>query len=146
MANKIDTAMDALETKLKELVEADGTGVLKAVERRIINPLTETNLPICGLLPAEAFRHGGQAATADWEVPVLVMVCTRAKGVQADQTITEIIAEIQAKVDALNASDAPGGVFDLPRWDFWYNLRLTDVPVGAWGSLRIKFTGTLKTA
>ncbi|HUX00232.1 MAG TPA: hypothetical protein VMY35_04565 [Phycisphaerae bacterium] len=146
MANKIDTAIDAIETELKKLVEADGTGVLKAVVRRIINPLKETNLPICGLVPSEVVRHGGLGATADWQIPVLLMVCTRSKDVEGDATITEIIAEIQAKLDALIASAAPGVAFDLPRWDIWYRPGLTDVPVGAWGSLRISITGTLKTA
>jgi hypothetical protein len=146
MANKVDTLMDAVETKLAELVSADGTGVLKAVERRVINALTEPRVPILGLVPSDATRRGGQGATAAWEVAVLVMLCTRAKDVACDESITEIMAEIMGKLDALNASDSPGGSIDMPGWHFWYRIGDSEVPVGAWGTLRLGVTGTLKTA
>ena len=142
MANKLDSLLDAIETKLGDLV---GTGVLKAVCRRIITPLTEVRLPICALLPSAAFRQGGEAATGDWEATALLMVCTRAKDTKADQSISDIMAEISAKLDALNDSDSPGGSIDMPRWDFWYALGTANVPVGAMASLRLQFTGALKT-
>jgi len=140
VANKIDTLLDAIETGLNTLVEADGGGVLKAVQRGIVDPLTAMKLPVAAILPSEAVRSGG----TDWNVDVLLMVCTRCKGDEADATISEIMGEIETVIDGVAASDAPGGAIDMPRWDFWYRPGQHNVPVGAWATLRLQVTGPIK--
>ncbi len=142
MANKIDTVIDAVETALNALVLS---GVLIAVKRGVINPLKQQQVPVCSLAPDSAVRRGGEGDKANWDVLVQVQVCTRAEKSVCDQKITDLVAEVQGKIDALNASDSPGGVFDMPRWNFWYRTGDTGVPIGAVANLRIQITGTLKT-
>lgn len=146
MANKFDTVMDAIELKLKELVSQDGTGVLKAVERRVITPLTEVRAPVLGLVLTRARRRGGPVGAAPWEADVLLMLCTRSKNTKADESITDLVAEADAKIEALVDAGTAGGGIDGPSWDFWYHgIGDALVPVGAMGTLRISVEGPLKT-
>lgn len=147
MANKIDTVMDAIKTKLDELVSVDGTGVLKAVQRRVISPLTESNVPILGLVVSRMRRRGGPAGGAPWEAQALVMLCARGKSTKADESITNLVAEVDAKIEALIDAGTAGGAIDGPEWDYWYQgIGDSLVPVGAIGALRISVEGPLKTS
>jgi len=145
MANSIDTALDALAgaSYLGALVTSS---VLKKVERRIINPLTEPSVPVLGIVPADAVRQivttGG---TEYWHVGLLLMLCTRAKGVKSDESITELVGEVMGKLNAFNAAGASGGIAVGPRIDFWYQFQVSNNPVGAWMTATLKLEGPLKT-
>ena len=143
MANKIDNVIDNLETQLKTLVSADGTGVLKSVERRIPNPFAERNPPVLGLVISRVYREIGKIWIAEGG---LFLVANKGQ-TTADETITELVAEIDAQIEALMNSGSAGGSIDNPIFDFWYAPNADNGPlmhVGATGSLRIRVEGPLK--
>jgi len=143
MANKIDTNLDAIVTKLEELVEADGTGVLKEVVPRLVNPFTEAKVPICGIVPRQARRDSRKGY---WDVAIDLRVCTKSKEAEAAQTISEIVAAVQEKLDALTDGSTPGWDLDMPGWFFWFALGPQYLaPVGARTMLRMTIHGDLKT-
>ena len=144
MANAVDTALDALAgaTYLGALVTA---GTLKAVERRILNALTEPTVPVLGIVPSAMYRQIKTATTEYWHVDLLLMLCTRAKGIECDESITDLAASVMGTLNAFNVADAPGGVVNQARWDFWYALGITDVPVGAITTAVLRVEGPLKT-
>jgi len=137
MANLIDTVIDNIETGLAALTAA---GTLKKVVRRIIVPGTETTVPILGIIPSSLRRQGGSAANPEWVADVTLALCTRAKDTAGDALITDLVAQVHNTIKGLSA---PGGVIDLPRWDFWYVPSMPQSAIGAVGSMRIKTTGTL---
>ena len=142
MSNRIDTAMSAIETALKTLVETNGTGVLKAVERRLINPHLEQNVPVLGLVPLRADRVGGAGGT--WTVTVQLALCTRGKRDEGGADASEIMAAVQGAINTLAATSKTGWQVDLPGWTFWFaNLGDYLVPCGARGTLRITISGDL---
>ncbi len=143
MANRIDNALDAIEAALVVLREA---GTLKAVRRGLINPQTQHVVPAVGIVPTDARRAGGPSGSYVWNVPVLLMVCTAGQQAKADQSITELMGEIEAAINTLEAAGTAGCTIDLPRWDFWYTPGAagTLVKVGAWGMLDLRIDGPLK--
>lgn len=144
MANKIDTVMDNIETKLNELVQADGSGVFKALQRAVINALTTVNPPIF----AVAVDHL-QCDQGTWTAYVLLQIAANRGGSAADSTVTDLIAEADAQIRALAGSGAAGGGIDQIIWDPWYRPGNNPAHldhVGAIGSLRIRVEGTLKTS
>ena len=141
MANKIDTLIDAVETKLNELVAADGTGVLKAVKRGVINPLKQQQVPVCGVAPSR-FRREGDI----WVCEILLMLAVRAGTGDADAAITDVLIEVDAKIEALVDAGTAGGFIDDPFWDSWYQPRGDSMAcVGAMATLRFKVEAPLKT-
>lgn len=141
MANKIDTVIDAVETKLNELVEADGSGVLAAVERGVINPLKGQQLPVCGVAPSRFRREG-----AIWVCEMLIMLAARTGTGDADTAITDVLIEVDAAIEALVDAGTAGGVIDDPVWDSWYQPRGDSLAVvGAIATLRFKVESPLKT-
>jgi len=146
MANRIDNCLDSIEAKLKaDLVKADGTGVLKVVERRIINPLIEVNVPVFSFVPSRGERKGEQGSYQDWDIALLGQLCTRGKNTKCDEAVTELAGEIMASLKAWNDGNAPGGVIDVPVWDFWYQPHQQAlVPVGALFAMRLQLDGQLK--
>lgn len=142
MANKLDNVLDVIEAKLGDLVTAE---TVKAVQRGVVNPLEVVNPPVIGLVPGHAERVGGPNLTREWTASVLMMVCTKGKGAEAGQTITELMGEIEAALDGLPTDGTLGGTVDMGRFDFWYHAPTGGaVPVGAWAILTIKTTGSLK--
>ena len=137
--NKIDTAIDAIETDLGALVTA---GTVKAVEQALHNPLTERRVPVIGLYPLRAGRAGGSAAPL-WEVSLAVRILARAKGIQASETITELVATVQARLDALSDSASIAASIELGTWQFVYHSAVTNSPVGAMAILTLRFEGSL---
>jgi len=131
MANRLDNVLDGLETELAELVTA---GDLRQVVRRLVNPAKEAEVPILGLLPSSC-RAIGQGR---WEATAIVRVCTRARNTSADASITDLMAQVVGKIREYNAkSNSNAGTADMPRFDLWYDVRISQAPVGAWGIVRI---------
>ncbi|HUT58050.1 MAG TPA: hypothetical protein VNA25_09405 [Phycisphaerae bacterium] len=144
MSNKIDTVMDNIVTQLGELVEADGTGVFKAVQRAVINALTAVNLPIFACAVDRL-----QCDQGTWTAHALLQIAANKGGSAADSTVTDLIAEADAQIRALAGSGAAGGGIDQIIWDPWYRPGNNPAHldhVGAIGSLRIRVEGTLKTS
>ena len=138
MANKIDTAIDAVQTKLEELAPA----TVKAVELKLHNPLTQQRIPVIGLYPLRASRTGGSSAPL-WEVALAVKILSRAKATSAKATITELVAAVQAKLDALSDSAALRASIDVGTWQFIYHMSVTNSPVGAMAIATLTFEGAL---
>jgi len=143
MANKIDNILAAIETKLKTLITS---GVLRAVVRRPISVVDETIVPVAGLTidGSRIQRSGGPGAGAYWNVPVNLRVCTRARDVQCDQNITELMAEIMAAIDALAATGTAGAAIDMPGFTIVGGFGATPAPVGAYAEIRVRIQGDLK--
>lgn len=139
MANKIDTAIDAVKTKLEELV---ATETVKAVELKLHNPVTEKRVPVIGLYLLQAGRSGGDAAP-QWKVRLTLKILTRCKAESASETITELIAAATPKLDELsNSSDIQAGI-EFGTWQFVYHMNVTNSPVGATCILTLTFDGAL---
>jgi len=139
VANKIDTAIEAVKTKLVELVTA---GTVKAVELKLHNPLTERRVPVIGLYPLRASRVGGSGAPL-WRLSLAVKILARAKATSAKATITELVAAAQAKLDALSDSAAIRASIEIGTWEFVYHMSVTNSPVGAMAVLTLQFEGAL---
>ncbi len=143
MSNKIDTVVGNIVTKLEELVEADGTGVFKAVQRAVINALTEINPPIFALAVDRL-----QCDQGTWTAHVLLQIAANRGGSAADTTVTDLIAEADAKIRELAAAGTAGGGIDQIIWDPWYTPGRSSGyldHVGAIGALRIRVDNPLKT-
>jgi len=135
MANKIDTAMTAIETELKKLVTAK---TVKAVEQQMHDPLKEQRFPVIGLLFMGASRSGGTAAPL-WRADAIVRIVQRTKAGASSSTITELIKAVQEKLDAATVA----GSVELGNWQAWYHFGVANVPVGASCAIRIAFEGAL---
>jgi len=135
MANKIDTAMTAIQTKLAELVTA---GTVKAVAQEMHDPLSEQRFPLIGLLFMGASRAGGTAAPL-WRADVVIRILQRTKAGASSSTITDLIKAVQEKLDAA----AVAGSVELGNWQAFYHFGIANVPVGASCAMRIQFEGNL---
>ena len=142
MANKLDNAVVAIIAALQgDLVKADGTGVLKSVERRVVIP-GEANVPAAGVVMARFHRED-----TTWIGEVLVTLVTNKGGLGLDTSVTEICAEIDASIETLVNNGTAGVVIDQPMFDPWYHATNANSPlchVGATGSLRIRGESPLK--
>jgi len=144
MSNKLDTLFQAIVTKLTTLVSANGTGVLRSVVTRPINPLTETVVPIVGVLMADLNRQGGSPASREWTGGVMIALCTRCQGAVAPATISELVAQVEAVLDALPTDGTAKGSIDQPRFSFWWQKALdAQAPVGAVLEYRLRISGPL---
>jgi len=139
MSNKIDTAIEAVKAELTKLVTAK---TVKAVELKLHNPLTEHRVPIIGIYPLRATRAGGSAAPL-WELALAVRIMSRCKATSAKATITELVAAVQARLDALSDSAAIAASIEIGTWQFVYHLSVTNSPVGAMAVLTLRFEGAL---
>lgn len=135
MANKIDTAISAIQTKLAELVTAT---TVKAVEQAMHDPLTEQRVPVIGLLFMGCSRRGGTAAPL-WQADVVVRIVQRTKAGQSGSSITDLIKAVQEKLDAATVA----GAVELGNWMAWYHFGVANVPVGASCAMKIVFEGNL---
>jgi len=139
MANALDTAMDEIETALKAI----SSPTIRRVARRPLNPFAESALPAIGTFPLHVERSGGPAATHTMYVALHCLA--RSRDTTADETITEIMAAVEAALDALTDTTAKPSV-TMPRWDIWYAAHGKDlVPVGAQAVLRVQVTGALSS-
>ena len=146
MANRIDNVLDKIETALKTLVQADGSGVLRSVVRRPINVADETVVPVAGLTIAgmPIRRAGGPGATAIWHVVADLRVCTRATQAECDANVAELMAEIVAVIDTLVATGTAGAAIDMPGFTVVGGFGPTPAAIGAYAELRIRIQGNLK--
>ena len=143
MANKIDNVMDNIAAALATaLVEADGSGVLKSITRGVIAPATVRNPPEMGLAISRLSRE-----STTWEVDGLMTLVANKGGVAADETITELVAGIDAAFTALIEAGTAGGSLDRPVWDLWASAANPTAPlalVGAMGGFRIRVQDPIK--
>jgi predicted transcriptional regulator len=139
MANKIDTAISAIQTKLAELVTA---GTVKAVAQEMHDPISEQRFPVIGLLFMGASRAGGTAAPL-WRADVVLRIVQRTKAGASSSTITDLIKAVQEKLDAVSNAGTFAGAIELGNWQAWYHFGVANVPVGASCAMRIQFEGSL---
>lgn len=139
MANKIDTLIDAVQTKLEELVTA---GTVKAVEQKLHDPMQEQRVPLIGIVPLSAARRGGSAAP-QWVVTAAIRVLARCKASAGSGTLTELIAAVQAKLDALSDSGTFGAALELGNWELTYHFQVSQSPVAAAAMMKLTFEGNL---
>lgn len=138
MSNKISVVMDALETALGGLVT---DGVLKAVARGVIDPLTEPNTPKMSILIEKFWRE-----STTWFAQVLVMLAAVRGGDAPEDVVIEICAAADAKITELIEAGTAGGVIDQPKWEV--GLGLAQMGTGGQltpgiGTLRIRVEGPL---
>ena len=139
MANKIDTAISAIQTKLAELVTA---GTVKAVEQQLHDPMTENRYPLVGILFDGASRSGGTAAPL-WKVDAILRIVHRTKAGAGNASLTDLIAAVQAKLDALSDSTTFGAGIELGRWQAGHHFQVANVPITASMAMRLTFEGNL---
>jgi len=137
----VNTILDSLKPALDALVAAE---TLRQVVERDVLP-NETL--VLGVLPSEVYRTGGSAGERSWEMDVFLPLAVCGDG-KADrfETVSEVIAEVDAAIEAWDAGGGNHCSVDRYRWRYWAvagkNNRL--LPVGAVGSLRVSFDGPLK--
>jgi hypothetical protein len=139
MANRINTAIAAMVTKLQELVTS---GTVKAVERQLHDPVSENRYPLVGVLFDGAARSGGSAAPL-WKVDVILRIVHRTKGGAGDESLEDLIAAVQAKLDALSDSTTFGAGIELGRWQAGHHFQVANVPITASMAMRLTFEGAL---
>jgi len=148
VANRLSTIVAAFETAANTLVPA----TLKAVQRGPINPFTEVDrqAPSLGIYVSRAGWDGGPADDpAQGAVVILELVTQQATG-DLDETILDLVAEIENVILAAMAANSGLGGGAVRSFDVepWYHVDTTHplVPVGAVMRCRISFDGKLKTA
>lgn len=138
MANKLTTVIDAIQAQLETLSS------LKAVQRGLINPVTEKNLPVVALAAHRLRRRDGV-----WECDLLIQAMpTRDSTIDPDEATADLVAELQDKIEALIDAGTAGGYIAEPVWDCWYTPgsgKFPLRPVGAVGMTTIAIDGALKT-
>ena len=140
VANKIDTAVDNIETALGALVVAK---TLKAVSRAVLNPFGQVNVPVLGLAIS---RLGRENVT--WTAELVLMLVANKGNVAADETLTELVAAVDGCITTLVDSGSAGASIDRPVWDTWYAGHNVNEPlqqVGALATLRIRVEDPLVT-
>ncbi|HUU34147.1 MAG TPA: hypothetical protein VMW48_08785 [Vicinamibacterales bacterium] len=141
----VNDCLSGLQTKLAELVAAS---VVREVVERPVNPLTENNTPIIGMLAHRYDRRGGPVAERDWVVDVEMALVTRRGDIAAagGDSIHTMVGQVNAKLEAWEATDGPGGVIENYRINVWYHAkaRNPEVPVGAVFSFELRLEGPLK--
>ena len=132
MANKLSRALGNIETKLKELV-TDGS--LRAVERRVIRPFQEMQLPVLGIKITQYGRQAGKVWTAD----VVLMLATQAGAGADDEPNIDLAGKVDKKIQALADSGSAQCLIDAPTWEPWEAAREGGAlaPIGNLGGLKI---------
>lgn len=140
MSNRASTLLGALEDQLDELV---ASGDLKAVYRRLVDPLREAKRPCVGLVITRLQRRWPRSV---WEATLLVQVVTEQGTAHADRTVLDLVAKVDTKLEELADSDGAGGTIDRPLWEPWYAAKASEplAAVGALGTLRMTFALTLE--
>jgi len=137
MANALDTAIDEIQTALDGIESP----AIRRVARRPLNAFAESAVPAIGLFALHVERSGGAGGTHTMYVGLHVLA--RSKDTKADESITEIMAAVEAALDTLTDTTAKPSV-TMPRWDFWYAAHgKALVPCGAQAVLRVQHTGAL---
>jgi len=144
VANRIDNAIDKLETALNTLVVANGSGTLRAVVRRLLNVLDEPAWPIASILPTGSRRTGGPGSPQGWVTTVPIRLVTRVgKPADADAAITELVGKVQGAIDTLAQAGTAGAAIDLPSWSYIYVPTNSAVIVAAYGEIRVQTQGAI---
>lgn len=145
MSYKLNNILDSLTTALGDLVT---DGIVVAVVDRIINPLTEVNLPIVAILATRGRRLGGPEGNRDWSVMVEIALAVRQGENAKGKNLNIIKAEIDAALEAWEASGTGGGTISNYEWNDWYHPKAKDAlsPVGCVFSFDLAIEGPLKQA
>lgn len=143
MSYKLNDILNSLTTKLAELVTA---GTVEAVVGRVINPLTEVNLPVVAILATRGRRLGGPEGSRDWSVAVEIALAVRQGEDAKGKQLRILTAEIDAKLEEWEASGTGGGVIANYEFNDWYHPKAKDAlsPVGCVFSFDLKIEGPLK--
>lgn len=145
VANKVDAILDAIETKLAELVTA---GAVRQVVRRPMNPATEKIRPSMSVVCGDLRRAGGPHDKRIWRMTVSVGILASEARASIEGNVVELIALADGKLEALDqASGTLGGGMDIPDWQFayWPTGENTFARIGATASFRVTFEGPIAT-
>jgi hypothetical protein len=140
MANKIDKAIAAIETKLSALVTA---GKIASVGRRPLNPANyPKSMPAVSVAwMGDLYREGG-----NWFVGLAVAILTRGGSAAQDDKLLEAVAIVDAALTELQAASGTlGGNIDQPRWGPWYHGTTEYNRVGAVALIRLQVQDPLVT-
>lgn len=142
----VNTILDSLKTALETLTGSQDAG--KPLRKVVDRDIGAGDIRTLGILPSVARRRGGPAGERSWEMDVILPMLVHGDG-KADrfETVTEIIGDINAVLEAWDAASGNGGTIDMYEWIYWAvpgDKRL--MATGARGSLRISFEGPLKRA
>jgi len=148
MSNRISAVVKAIETAANTLVPA----TLKAVQRAPLNPFAEVDrkAPSLGIYVERVGWTGGPANDPVQEAVVYLELVTRQATGDLDETILDLVAEIENVILAAMAASGGLGGGAVRSFDSepWYHAD-TDhplVPVGALVRCRVSIDGKLKTA
>jgi len=151
VANRLSTLISAVVAGLETLVDA---GTLASVRRGVLNPLTEPTggLPVAAVMVddprAEAGPPGGEA----WQAVLYVAVaCRSVAATPKDQTLLDLVAEVDAALAAVRTGGSAGGLVGSCRWETWpFGLAdradsVAPETLAAVGRVEVKVDGGLKT-
>ena len=139
MANKLSRSVANIERALSSLV---AQGVLKAVRRTILNPLTEMQRPVVGI---KIVRYGRRPGGV-WKAELVLTLITSAGEIADDEPNIDLAAKVDAALDALADSGVAGAVIDCPTWEPWEWRPKADgplMPIGSVGGLTLTIEGPL---
>ena len=142
MANKIDTAIDAVLAAFTARM-VDGVRVFKNCKTELVNPMeSEVLCPYVAMVLGGVPHVGGPAAARQWNAELLIEVVAVSKSSQADATISELIANAEYVLDHLGSI---GAVVEMPKWAVQHNLTPSRTFVWATGTADVRIMGPLLT-
>lgn len=145
MANKIATALSGMKTAFTAMVDGDGLPLWKEVSlsAAFLNPmLRQVKLPALVIVAGDVSQIGGPRAARQWEATYVLEVITAAVGQSCAADITDLIARLEAAIDAL----AVGCVVWQPSYILQQHIGESVVAVWAMGTGKLEITGPLLTA
>ena len=138
MANKLNTALDNIESALKAV-----TGI-RYCERQLILP-THQPRPAIGIVCGGNLRREGKS----WTCTAMLQLLTASTRGDVDEGLLDLIQAITDAMDTLANGGSAGAAMDSPDWDPWV-MPGTDrgqaVVAGAIGLFRLRVSDPLTAA
>jgi len=133
VANKLSAVMEKIETGLAGIVNPD-SGPVKRLYRRLIVPSKALEMPAVALWFDAIRRSEKRIWTGDAIVQLVALTGTD----DADTAVLDLVARLDAAIQAVADSGSSGGGIDQPSWDLWYMPGADEfVRVGAVGRFRV---------
>ncbi len=142
MSNRIDNVINGLISSLTTaMVKADGTGDLKAIVTRLLDPVGEAAVPVMSVLDQGSRCLSGSGAIAQWETTLLMSICVRNKQAAAPATLNDLMAKVVHYIRAFNDLTTAGGQVKMPGWYNQFDLRVAQSTAVARGQAVILTSG-----
>ena len=130
---------DSLKSTLATYIKTFVSGWLNAADK------DKHVLPVLSLATSNLRRAGGSMANPIWEMDVILHVLNKQGNVDIDDALLRLMAETTTAIDIWESASNSGSVSAGPMWDTWYAPGEGELtPIGAIGSLTLKFEGKLK--